>query len=892
MKLHRWSLFLFLVGRVMGADGVPHDQPYFKFDTDSVQLIFTEKNQAAAERAAALEKYIHPCYEKLFGFALDEKLYVGLMSDYNQIANGYSTPIPNNRQINFIGGTEMVDYFSAASWLDILIYHETAHNYQLNAKDNPISRSLHSIFGNGWFFSPFFTLPNLAVSPFFLEGNAVLNESWHGNGGRLYSGRFLAQTLLQVKAGYFTPARMHNDTLFFPYGEHYYTMGSYFQYFLAENYGIRKTNRFMKENSQDWFWPFFTNAAMERAVGRNFETLMADYVAQTKPMADQLVEAQGTLIARSKYFSSLNREGDDIFFLVNEDGVRAPERVRLDRKTKKVDRRRGSYLTGKMVKTGGRYFTQGGGSVSPLRIYQGLFDERGEILKGTEGKMIQGYLRDGRAVYFDVSTSFDHPRLFVGDQFYADVHSSVLIDWKDNLYYFSQENKTRTLFKNKSPVCSFQGYYGIVADVDDAGNVFFVASSVLGSTLYRADPNGKVEWVSEADNIVEARWISDSEVLLAATSADEYYYVVSPWKPEKGAPFEPQLFFEKDPPFAVKENEKGKTERVDLSNPYHSLLDLHYSGTTVNLQSDPDAGWLYDVQMVFADPLTQNAVTALASRTDDEVTVLGVGYENTQSLVGFNVIPYAVTEKNGTLPSSAYRDFGVVGMASVPYLKKGYWDGAVIATYSQDVESAEREPAGLSVVLSKSEQFGHSFFRNAGFDGSLFGVSDRGDRGVGGGLAFQRDFPKEWYFSFGGKGSVSDRDQGSAAERRGIKLVSKTSLVELDPSVMTMPSLDGTRYVKKVVKGSAGMKKVLNFSKYFFTFPLSLRREGLYLSYDHYAIDDFKGSHRVNEITAGASLDALWLNSFLLPINIEYINNDNPDFGARDNVRVYLSMDF
>lgn len=139
---------------------------------------------------------------------------------------------------------------------------------------------------------------------------------------------------------------------------------------------------------------------------------------------------------------------------------------------------------------------------------------------------------------------------------------------------------------------------------------------------------------------------------------------------------------------------------------------------------------------------------------------------------------------------------------------------------------------------------------------------------------------------------MSDRDQGSAAERRGIKLVSKTSLVELDPSVMTMPSLDGTRYVKKVVKGSAGMKKVLNFSKYFFTFPLSLRREGLYLSYDHYAIDDFKGSHRVNEITAGASLDALWLNSFLLPINIEYINNDNPDFGARDNVRVYLSMDF
>lgn len=877
----------------MSADTVPHDQAYFKHDTDNVQLIYTEKNRTAAERAASLELYLHPRYEKLFGFPLDEKLYVGLLSDYNQIANGFSTPFPNNRQINYIGGTELVDYFSATSWLDILIYHETAHNYQLNAKDNPISQALHSVLGNGGFLNPLFTLPNLAVGSFLLEGNAVLNESWHGNGGRLYSGRFLAQTLLQVKAGYFTPARMYNETLFFPYGEHFYTMGGHFHYFLADKYGIQKTNHFMKENSREWFWPFFTNAAMERAVGQDFESLMGDYARETATVAYRVVEAQGPALVRSKYFSSLNRDEDAIFFLVNEEGVRAPKRIRIDRKTKTVDARRGSYLLGKMIKIGDRYFTQGGNAVSPLRIYQGLFDDRGIILPGTEGKMIQGYLRDGREVYFDVSSSFDHPRLFVGGDFYADAYSSVVIDQKDNLYYFGQKNKIRTLYKNKSPLYAFEGYYGIVSDVDASGNVYFVANSDVGSTLFRVDENGAVERVSSADNIVEARLVSDHEVLLAATSADDYYYVLNPLEPRKQSPFKTTLFFEKNPPPFEEGLEIGAVEKpVDLSNRYRSLLDLHYSGTMVTLQSDPEAGWLYDIQMTFADPLTQNSVTALASRNEDEVTVVGLAYENTQTLAQISVIPYAVTEKNELLPSDAYRDFGVVGLASVPFLKKGYWEGALNTSFSQDFESVEREPLGVSLDLTRSEQYGHSFYRNNGFDTSLFGTADRGDTAYGGALAFQRDFPREWYVSLGGKGSLSDLSQGNPAERRGIKMVAKKSLVDYDPSIMVMPSLDGTRYVKKVIKGSVGIKKVFNVSKYYFTFPISLRRESLYLSYDHYAIDDFIRSQRVNEVTAGISLDSLWLNIFPIPINFEYIKNDNSAFGDKDNFRTYVAMDF
>ena len=126
---------------------VPHDQPYFKSSVPNTELIFTENNRAFAEHAAGIEQQLQPQYEASFGYRMDSPLYVGLISDNNQIANGFSTQIPLNRQINYVGGASAVDYFSTTSWLDTLLFHETAHNYQINAKDNVVSSTMHTILG-------------------------------------------------------------------------------------------------------------------------------------------------------------------------------------------------------------------------------------------------------------------------------------------------------------------------------------------------------------------------------------------------------------------------------------------------------------------------------------------------------------------------------------------------------------------------------------------------------------------------------------------------------------------------------------------------------------------------------------------------------------------------
>jgi len=163
-------------------DVVPHDQDYYTKDVRNVQLIYTEKNQAEAQRAADVQIRLQPIYEDLFGYKLDEKLYIGLTSDYNQITNGFAGPIPFTRQVFYGGGALVPDDFSSISWLDNLTYHETAHNYQLNAKDNAVSSTLHSVIKNGNFILPWITMPNIVESSFLKEGNGVLNEVWHGNG--------------------------------------------------------------------------------------------------------------------------------------------------------------------------------------------------------------------------------------------------------------------------------------------------------------------------------------------------------------------------------------------------------------------------------------------------------------------------------------------------------------------------------------------------------------------------------------------------------------------------------------------------------------------------------------------------------------------------------------
>ncbi|MEA1982575.1 MAG: hypothetical protein U9N39_03430, partial [Campylobacterota bacterium] len=784
-----------------GNSVVAHDKDYYKHtdEQNDVQIIYTEDNLPFAKQTATLESPLHEDYRDFYGWRLDETLYVGLISDYNQIANGFSTQWPNNRQINYIGGTSTVDYFTCTSWLNTLIFHETAHNYQVNVKGSRVSQGLHTLIGNGTFILPLIPIavPNVMENSFMLEGNAVLNESWHGNGGRLYSGRLKAQTILQAEAGEIESGDVYNSKIAFPYGEIVYIQGGFYNLYMAQKYGMKELNSYFKYKSEDWWWPFLTNSSMYDAVGIDFEDSLESFADEYKALAKEFVRAEGELVASSQFFYSLGNSDDEIFFITNESGVRAPELVVLNKEMQKLSKTRDSYIGGKVIKLKDKYLTQGSRATSPTRVYQGLFDSRAMIEESTESKMVQGYLSDGEAVYFDVKSSFSQPQLYVGKSFYSRVNSSVIIDKSDNLYYFKQEGKTRTLYKNRTPLTSFEGFYGVVSDVDENGRVYFVANSELGSTLYSIK-DSVVTRASSADNIVEARLINDDELLIAAISEKDYYYVKSGVEKINEEPYQTRLFFEDEEYYGEYKELKGLQKNrndIDLSESYYSMLDMHYSGSDFFVGS-VDGSTIGSLNVNFGDPLSQNSANLFVNRNESNITIAGAGYSNSQYLLEYSLSAYSVVEKSGREDT---RDSGVIVNARLPFLQSGYYYGAFGLSYFQDFDTRLREPLSATFTLGHSEKYGVSMYSNSLNMLQLYGVLEREDKIVGAEYKLMHDLPLEFYISAGAKYSKTDSD--TYVGTRGVKLSSISFGVDMDPSVIDIPSISQSYYVKEAGYG-------------------------------------------------------------------------------------------
>ncbi len=900
----------------MGDSIVPHDEDYYRyrFKDRDVELIYTKDNLSFATDAADVLLPMLDAYDDFFHWEFDEPLYLGLISKRNQIANGFSTQYPNNRQINYMGGTMLVDHFASTSWLETLLHHETAHNYQVNVKGRKISQALHNLFGNGIVVYPIpVTMPNAMINSFMLEGNAVLNECWHGTGGRLYNGRLKAMTLLQAKAGNITPQGMYNIKTEFPYtNDIWYHIGGFYNYFLAQKYGIEKTNRFFFNHSLYAWWPFFTNSSMKRSIGTDFETSLKAFAQSYAAMAEHLVLAKGDHLLSSQTFSPLSNNNDEIYFTINESGRRAYELITVDKSSRRIRRKRGGWPAGpgKVLKQNGEYYVQGGHHTSTTQISQGLFDEDAFVVEETSGRLVQGYLGDGRMVYFDVPASFAQPHLFVGDAFYTTTNSSVVIDKDDNLYYFKNIDKERTLYKNKTALFSFKGFFGIVTDIDSQGAIYFIANSELGSTLYRYR-GGEITRASRADNLYDARLVNDKEVLLAAVSDKDYYYVINELTSISQKPYETKLFFEDKAYYGPYAAEKGKYRQdgIGTADAYHPLLNMNYSGTDVAV-SPGEESTFFSLNTRFADPLAQNSANLFYSRDGSNVAIAGGGYENKQYIFQYSIRGYGVVDDNNRRD---VRDGGVVASVNVPLYRAGYYGINLGSTLFQDYDTLEREPWSTFVSMERYEIYGHSMFANYVHDLIAYGVKERADTIWGAKYDFLHDFSHEIYLGAGGKYSQTEADitdieaqedtrgvkltKIAHADMGGVRLSTTAFAQDADISAIYMPTIDDALYFKSVGYLEAHATKVLNISSYWFTFPVSLQRAALYSKYRYYQIEFFGDNikkENVGEFNLGMRCDLSAFNKFApVSVWIDYYYNDNKQVTDEvQQIRITIGLSF
>jgi len=856
---------------------VSGDEYLLSSDDDSLEVIYDKDLKKDATLANSFEKELLKRYERSYGYALDSKLHLGILSANNQIANAFSTQFPLNIQMNYIAGSEMIDYMSGTSWLKTLLLHESAHNFQINPKKNRLSNIAHKVVGNlpvtSFLFVPIFPVPNSLESSFMFEGNAVFNESRFNNGGRLYNGALLALAITQAKAGYITPKRTYNSHLYFPYNTHHYIVGGFFQLYLAQKYGTDSVNKYFW-NFSGQYLPMQTNAMFIKTFGKDYESEIKEYSNWLKSEFSGFKESRGELIATSKFDTKLNSNKDEIFFLTS-DSKSEPKLQIISKKSEGIKNKKADYLFGKVFKIDDNYYSQASRHTEAQKIEMGLFDDEGRVLEESRSKIVQSQLSDGRFVYFDVKNSFDQPALYVGDEFYGYVNSSVFCDDKDNIYYFKQEGKKRTLYKNRVPILSFRDYYGFVTDVNEDG-IYFVANSKYGSSLYLY--NGDIYRVSEADDIVDAKLLDKNRAIVETITADGLKFIKIPLSKTKISIFERSYYFEKEEDF----NFSFDTKKTNLvSKPYKSYQQMHYSSLNHSVIFNEDSVD-FSVGVNFVDPLAQNSASVYISRYDEE-TLSGVRYENSANRLKYGVDVYGVVEKDEDISS---RDFGANLFLQYPVYKAGYKSVDLNLNYYIDHDKDEREPLSLSVNYSDARKFGFSMYHNSLDSFSLFGVNDRDDFIAGAGVDIVRDLDYEFYTSLSLKYAKSDTDKLHG--KYGIKVDDTLFSISGDPSHVVMPSIDFDIYAKDVFKAGVSIYKVLNFDAYSFTIPLSLRRESVYAKYNYYDMtflnDRSKG---FSEYILGSSFDLLFLHKNPIPLSFEYIYNGD----LKDSSRFRMLFD-
>ena len=870
-----------------GTVVVPDD--YQISSSDKIDYIYSENYANLLPQIKIYQEQIMSQYEREFGFKLDEKMHVGMASNNNQLANAMVTPIPLNLQFLYGAGTGSVDYFCFDSWLKTILIHETAHNYQLNPKENWISKTSHKVFGNVPFsvLGPLlmFPIPNIMENSFILEGNAVLNESRFGNGGRLYSGYALAEVVVMANAGEIRPEMMYNPTLQFPYGEKYYLIGGFFQKFLMEKYGIQKVNEYFKTYSKQ-ILPIFTSSVFKKQFGKPFKTLLNEFVESIKQKHQGFKSTEGNIVAQSQFHLPFNSNDSEIYTLIG-DYLSSPKILKFNKKNETIKKESGSWRKGEVFKVDNEYYTQTSAKTSPTKITMGLYDDGVFLKENTGSKATQGFMPNGTMVYFDIENSLERPHIFVGSEFYDTSNSSVHIDTEGNLYYFKQKGKQRTLYKNKKPLFNYQGHYGFVTDIDKQGNIYFIAKSEHGSTAYLYDGTS-TKRVTLGDDVIDLKLIDNKKALVSTMSEKGFIYQTVTLTPQNQSVTRTNYSIEDSGSKITQNAQVFKPSATLPSDDYYSIAELKYSSLQQAIGYSSQDGLSVLLQADFVDPLLQNSITGLVAYEENR-TVVGLGYHNSASSLEFGATLFGVNHDDGYfLNNDKEDDHGYSAYLHLPFLASGYWRGSTTLDYTKAFDSIYRKPITFSMDFLNHKQYGFSRYPNHHNSLSLFATKDRDNQSYGASYKWVHDIAWQTYIGF--NASYMKSDIIDIGKEKGIRVSDDLANIQDEKAQIIMPTLNETLYIKEATTAEISLRKTFDTPLYFFSSPLSLQRENLYLKHKIYDLELLEENKKFNESTVGITSDIVFFNHFVVPISIEAIYNKD---AIDDTIfRVLISEEF
>lgn len=611
---------------------VPGDTPYYKFHekfTNTNFIIpppFIKKTPKIVDLYHRLDK----TYQQSFDWYITNQRNFVFASSNNQTPNAFATLFPLRLNYYYWGGVDFVEYFASRNWLFDVVSHELAHMYQMDPHKG-FGKFSTKVFGH----SPIiiyplipvwsFPYPNALHPTWILEGNGVLNESRFGAGGRLYSAEFKALFNVLIKDIPLDETRINNTHLEFPFGTEKYVLGAFFNLFLANQFGVHKVNSFFKTHAKKHFNPFEINDSFSTHFGISYSDLIQQFLQYYRKLYAQGRTLNENPLTISISDTPLNSNEDEIFFLTQETGMSKNTIWALNRETMQTTKHINYYFPGKVFKYKNTYATRSVGKNKKYKIQYGLWASLGKRMPKTKSKYFVD-IKLNHELYIDVKKNYETPHLVFDKESFGPINSHALISFDEKPLFFIQKRTHRILYHGQSEVFSYKGFYGKLVDTDPQGNVYFIANTQLGSSLYKVNINDKICYeVFASDRIIDARLIKNEIFLIREIVSTGFSYKIvhqGTQSLQPKLPYWDEYFFEKEKDFTLFDDWKqtrtppsAKKEILPQIEKYNSAKHIQFSQWSMTTYLT-DNGFVFDTNFMWTDPVLYNQ--------------LNLGFENNQ----------------------------------------------------------------------------------------------------------------------------------------------------------------------------------------------------------------------------------------------------------------------
>ena len=789
----RVFVFLLLFPFFASSFVPPGDNNYLIFEADKYRIIFDKQYLSSIDTINEKIKIQIEAMSKFKGKNLEEPLTIILLSSRNQISNAFATVLPSFTIGMYPTGVLGLNELTLPFWFDGVFEHELNHVFQMSHSKYPALTKLFNL-PSLLFFYVYTPYPNMFLPMFILEGDSVLKESLFNYGGRLYNGYARAFVYSQIKhyqhqMDRFTKKNLLSMQMTPHSGREKYLHGGYFMAMLAEIYPHETVNSFFKVNKdtpsrkirkqiketsiKEKLSPFFAKHFSFQGIYLFLEDLIKIYFNRWLKEAHLQKSSPEPVLFKSHVCPPFGGADDEIFFLTSD--FRSVPVLRVfNKKTKKWKKEKSDLPLGKVFTVNNVYHARSSQWIKPYVVHYSLFSEGLYSNKQFESKYVQD-LQDNKTLYIDPKNNLDGFKLYLNNSFYSYVHSNALFDKNGNIYFFKQNNKVRTLYKNKRPLFSYKGYYGSLLDIDKDGTIYFTGSSPYGSSVYQYKNRQVLRTVS-SDTVVQAKKINNREFIVCEITPYGYEYKIIPIELRAEKPVLYKYKFKKrkplqtdrkristafTKPFSKVDFSASKLEELEMNKnrkissvkkdrkkqdavinthleykDYSTLGNIHYGGAGVQGLATGLVNALGAV-FLFSDYLHHNIISLIYNNVfplyylDEGLQIGGLNYQNRvyplEWNVGYEVVyikdqGYSDSSSSNGFQSDSLLEHKGYLQFHYPLFKRGHWFSSVSSLKLLEFSdySAQKGLWRGQINWGYSRSFPYNYASNRAFVLSVF----------------------------------------------------------------------------------------------------------------------------------------------------------------------------